>query len=238
MTDVTTTPPLYSSATSQTGAKTTETTEEPTGPEKKISSDFATFLKMLTVQMQNQDPLNPVDSTDYATQLATFSSVEQQVLTNDLLRELSAQFGGGAGTGDALQSVSSWIGMEAMSEEPVNFTGVPVSIRADYPAEADSAKLIVRNAEGEEVQSFSLDLTQKDLVWGGADASGTLLPDGEYSFHVASFRNDTEIGTEPAATYRPIVEAHGDGGESVVLTLSDGTEVSPDAVLGLRERQV
>ena len=45
-----------------------------------LSSDFETFLKMLTTQMQNQDPLNPVDSTDYATQLATFSSVEQQVL--------------------------------------------------------------------------------------------------------------------------------------------------------------
>ena len=41
------------------------------------SSDFETFLKMLTVQMQNQDPLNPVESTDYAVQLATFSGVEQ-----------------------------------------------------------------------------------------------------------------------------------------------------------------
>jgi flagellar basal-body rod modification protein FlgD len=55
------------------------------GSGAKISSDFETFLKMLTVQMQNQDPLNPVDSSDYATQLATFSGVEQQVQTNDLL---------------------------------------------------------------------------------------------------------------------------------------------------------
>lgn len=53
-----------------------------------LSSDFETFLKMLTVQMQNQDPLNPIDSTEYAMQLATFSSVEQQVLTNDLLRQM------------------------------------------------------------------------------------------------------------------------------------------------------
>ena len=50
-----------------------------------ISSDFETFLKMLTVQMENQDPLNPTDSSEYAMQLATFSGVEQQVLTNDLL---------------------------------------------------------------------------------------------------------------------------------------------------------
>ena len=49
-----------------------------------ISSDFNTFLRMLTVQMQNQDPLNPIDSADYAVQLATFSGVEQQVRTNQL----------------------------------------------------------------------------------------------------------------------------------------------------------
>jgi len=48
---------------------------------------------MLTVQMQNQDPLNPVDSSDYAVQLATFSNVEQQVQTNDILRELQSQMG-------------------------------------------------------------------------------------------------------------------------------------------------
>jgi len=65
--------PIQSGA-AQTAAPTTTRTE--------ISSDFETFLRMLTVQMQNQDPLNPVDSSDYAVQLATFSSVEQQVQTN------------------------------------------------------------------------------------------------------------------------------------------------------------
>ncbi len=76
---------------------------------KAISSDFETFLKMLTVQMQNQDPLNPVDSSDYAVQLATFSSVEQQVLTNDILRSLSDQIGGGS-----IQQLAGWIGMEGL----------------------------------------------------------------------------------------------------------------------------
>ena len=57
----------------------------------QISSDFDTFLKMLTAQMQNQDPFNPIDSTDYATQLATFSGVEQQTRTNDLLTNLGSQ---------------------------------------------------------------------------------------------------------------------------------------------------
>ena len=50
-----------------------------TGGNSALSSDFETFLRMLTTQLQNQDPLNPVDSADFAVQLATFSSVEQQV---------------------------------------------------------------------------------------------------------------------------------------------------------------
>jgi hypothetical protein len=60
-------------------------------PKATLGSDFETFLKMLTTQMKNQDPLNPVESSEYAVQLATFSSVEQQVLTNDLLTRLIGQ---------------------------------------------------------------------------------------------------------------------------------------------------
>ena len=85
------------------------------------------------------------------------------------------------------------------------------------------------------MQSFSVDVTQRDLVWGGADGSGSLLPAGQYSFHVTSFSNQVEIDTGTAATYRPIVEARGTDAGSVVLTLSDGTEISRDAVMGLRD---
>ena len=71
----------------------TDKTQGQAGSASVISSDFETFLKMLTAQMENQDPLNPMDSADYAVQLATFSSVEQQVLTNDLLQAMTLQLG-------------------------------------------------------------------------------------------------------------------------------------------------
>jgi len=51
------------------------TATTPVEDKQLVSSDFDTFLKMMTTQVQNQDPLNPVDSSDYAVQLATFSSV-------------------------------------------------------------------------------------------------------------------------------------------------------------------
>jgi len=50
-----------------------------------VSSDFDTFLKMMTAQVQNQDPLNPIDSADYAVQLATFSSVYRRNKLNGLV---------------------------------------------------------------------------------------------------------------------------------------------------------
>ncbi|MDJ0822736.1 MAG: flagellar hook capping FlgD N-terminal domain-containing protein, partial [Paracoccaceae bacterium] len=102
MEPITTPPPLFGAGTAQT-----QTTQSNSGT--TLSSDFETFLKMLTAQMQNQDPLNPVDSTDYATQLATFSSVEQQVLTNDLLRDLGASMGG-----NLMSELGNWVGMEAL----------------------------------------------------------------------------------------------------------------------------
>lgn len=72
-----------------------------------LNSDFETFLKMLTVQMQNQDPLNPMDSSEYAMQLATFSGLEQQVLTNELLNSLIY-----LGSQTGVSGLADWIGLE------------------------------------------------------------------------------------------------------------------------------
>ena len=108
-----------------------------------LSSDFETFLKMLTAQMENQDPLNPVDSTEFASQLAQFSSVEQQVRTNDLLSVMGQQLGI-MGMGQ----LQGWVGMTARAEMPVAFEGAPVGVTLNPAAGADLARLVVRDARG------------------------------------------------------------------------------------------
>lgn len=60
---------------------------EPTAGQK-ASLDYDAFLKLLIAQMQNQDPMNPADSSDYIAQLATFSQVEQSIQSNDRLSDL------------------------------------------------------------------------------------------------------------------------------------------------------
>lgn len=226
MTEITTTPPLYSS---KSAAAPVDTADVET--KQAVSSDFDTFLKMLTVQLQNQDPLNPVDSTDYATQLATFSSVEQQVLTNDLLREVSATL-----SGNALQELSGWIGMEGLVRAPTFFSGSPVSVRPDYAEEADDAVLIVRDAGGEVVQRFSLDPSQEEVLWAGTDETGATLPIGIYRFEVESYKDEAVIGTKVAQVYSQIQEVRKDG-DQVQLRTSGGSELDPGQIEGLRVPQ-
>ena len=223
-TQITAPPPLYSGG---TAARSTEGDAD----KAALSSDFETFLKMLTVQVQNQDPLNPVDSTDYATQLATFSSVEQQVKTNDLLRLMADQLGGGA-----LQQVSQWIGKEALVRAPVwvDQTG-PVALRPDYAEGADRAVLVVRDDAGTVLERFSLTVDQDEAYWAGADETGTLYPEGVYRFEIESYAGDTLLGTTFAQAYSRIEEVRADGGE-VLVRLSDGTELPSSMISGLRGR--
>lgn len=193
-----------------------------------LSSDFQTFLEMLTVQMKNQDPLNPVDSSDYAVQLATFSSVEQQVLTNDLLSGLWQQM---ANTG--MTQLAGWVGMEARTSAPAMFDGSPISL-SPLPAKlADAAWLVVRDEHGTEVQRQQIGLTGEPVEWAGVDSSGNPLPSAIYSFEVENHSSGALLGTTPVETYSNVIEAQTYNG-TTLLVLEGGVQVLTTDVTALR----
>lgn len=194
-----------------------------------ISSDFETFIKMLTVQMQNQDPLNPVEATDFAVQLATFSTVEQQVLTNDLLGSLGAQIGA-----MGVSQLSGWVGMEARAVMPVEVSGTPVTLTLRPDSMADSADLVVTNAQGTEVARQSVPPVEGEFDWAATDDLGNPLPYGTYSVSVESFAQGQPLGTQPAEVHALIVEARTDNGEPT-LKMDSGQIVSTAQVLGLSD---
>ncbi|MEO1532985.1 MAG: flagellar hook capping FlgD N-terminal domain-containing protein, partial [Pseudomonadota bacterium] len=72
------------------------------------ASDFESFLTLLTAQLQNQDPLQPIDSTEFVAQLASFSTVEQLIGTNERLDALTQDVAAGD-----LAALAGWIGQEA-----------------------------------------------------------------------------------------------------------------------------
>ena len=193
-----------------------------------LTSDFDTFLKMLTTQMQNQDPLNPMESTDFAVQLATFSGVEQQVLTNDLLKDLNGQF-----TLMGMSQLSAWVGKEARTSSDVWYDGRAIPIIPQPAVLADNLVLTIRDAEGTLVAREDVPLSRADYLWLGADAAGNPLPEGCYSLSLESRIGPEVIRTDPVESFAPIREARRSG-DDIILVLRGGIEVKAAEVTALR----
>ena len=213
--------------TSTTTAQTTTTASST--DESVISSDFETFLVMLTTQLENQDPLNPVDSADFAVQLATFSGVEQQVQTNDLLAELSAQL-----TTSGLSDYAAWVGKDALVTAPAYFDGAPVTLIPDIDTLADAAELIVTDANGTEVQRVAIAANTDVLEWAGTTAAGDPMPDGYYNFSVINYSDGNVLNTTTAEHYATVTETRIDDG-TVKIVLAGGVALPATDVSGLRE---
>ena len=184
---------------------------------------------MLTTQMQNQDPLNPIESSDYAVQLATFSGVEQQVRTNQLLADLANQMGS-----SGLSQLAGWIGMEARAPVSAQFNGSALTVWPKHDSTADRAELVVRDSVGAEVARQPLALGTESLSWDGKGADGATLPAGRYRFEVQSFRDDAVLDTIPAEVYVPVIEARIEDGRSVLVVQGDQV-IGTDEISALRD---
>lgn len=193
-----------------------------------ISSDFETFLRLLTAQLENQDPLNPIESQDFAVQLATFSGVEQQVQTNDLLRDLTTALG----TSDLAQ-LADWVGMEARVVAPVALRGSPVDVVIEPETGTDQAEMVVRDEQGLEVARESVPVAGGSFPWAGRDANGQPLADGTYTLELVSIAQGEILGVKTVPHYADVTEARrGSGG--IELIISGGAVVSSDSVTSLR----
>lgn len=197
--------------------------------QEALSSDFDTFLKMLTAQVTNQDPLNPTDSTDFAAQLATFSNVEQAVKTNELLENLVGQFGS-----NGMAEMASWVGMEARVSAPGYFEGSPITLSPNPLVDADSNFLVVRDEQGSVVERIEIPVTASMMDWAGVNSDGTPFEDGLYSFSLDSYSQGEQLAEIPVELYSRVTEARGEGGITV-LVLEGGAMVDSAAVTGLRE---
>ncbi|WP_299968589.1 flagellar hook capping FlgD N-terminal domain-containing protein [uncultured Roseobacter sp.] len=194
-----------------------------------LSSDFETFLQMLTAQARYQDPLEPIDSSEYAAQLAQFSMVEQQVLSNDLLEALAGQL-----SATSIGQSASWIGMEARTTAKVPFDGSSISVTPKPESTADEVVLIAYDADGNVVSRQQIDNSSDPVDWQGVDEDGKSLPYGLYNFAVESRQLGQAIATTPAETYAKITEARRDGTNTVFI-LAGGASVTTDQVSALRE---
>ncbi|MCJ8140574.1 flagellar hook capping FlgD N-terminal domain-containing protein [Falsirhodobacter halotolerans] len=207
-------------------ARTATTTT--TATSKGGQSDYQTFLKMLTTQLQYQNPLQPMESSEFAVQLATFSGVEQQTVTNQLLGNLGSKL-----DAMALSDLSSWLGAEARVAAPIAVDGAGVTVYPKPDSSADSATLVVRDAAGQIVARETISPTASSLTWMPADATGEALVSGSYTLTTETYSNGTLVATTPVEHYAKIAEAR-NGPAGTTLLLVGGAEVSAAAVTALR----
>jgi len=213
-----------SSATTPTSADSAAST---TGSNTLGKDDF---LKLLTAQLSNQDPLQPVDNQSFIAQLAQFSSVEQlQNVSSQLDTLLTAA--ASANQMSATSLVGKNVAFNADGVDVAN--GSASALRVNLPASA-TVTAVVQDASGRTVRTLALGAHGAgtfDLAWDGRDASGAAVPAGHYTVTLSAKAAD---GTDVTAGESARGLATGvafDGGAAVLLVggaqvkLSDVVEI-------------
>ncbi len=193
-----------------------------------VSHDFETFLRMLTTQIQNQDPLNPMAADQFASQLASFSMVEQQTLTNQNLESLLSALGTGR-----LASHASLVGRHALHDGPFDYSGPGVEFELERAFEANNeAKLTIIDDDGSMVAELNVAAGQTRITWDGTAEDGLAASPGTY---VAELRSavDSSVVNTPVYTGDIIEEVRFDD-TGTELLLANGTRVKEADVSKLR----
>ncbi|TDL81533.1 flagellar basal body rod modification protein [Palleronia sediminis] len=189
-----------------------------------VSSDFETFLRLMTTQIRNQDPLDPMKAEEFSVQLATFSGVEQQVRTNQLLESLV-----GSGGADGFAAISGWLGHDVLATGPARYDGTPLTLRLPPALAGDRHELVVTDAAGVEIDRRSVTGAGATLDW---PADGRMAM-GQYTFTLDSYEAGRVVVSEPVASYARVDEIR-QTVDGPVLVLPGGVEIVPDDVLALR----
>jgi flagellar basal-body rod modification protein FlgD len=146
--------------------------------------DKNAFLKLLTTQLQNQDPLNPADSTQFTAQLAQFSSLEQLSNINSTLNTLQL-YQASNNNAQAVGFIGKDIVANGHSIEMAS--GQPVSCDYELSAAAKSVVVTIYDATGNFVRDYNqtaLAAGKQSLTWDGRDRNGNTVADGAYTFEV------------------------------------------------------
>lgn len=187
--DATMPPPVVS------GTNTGQTTNTGSTSSSGIADNFQTFLTLLTTQLQNQNPLDPLDTNQFTQQLVQFAGVEQQLKSNDQLKALVALEKSAQST-NALIYVGNTVAVDGSTQK---FDGSATwNLKA---AKSATTAITITNSAGQTVYSgtFTLGEGNASFVWDGKGNDGTQWPAGAYKLTATakdSAGKDVGIDTE------------------------------------------
>ena len=167
-------------------------------PQDKTQLGQQEFLQLLVAQLQNQDPVNPMDGAQFASQLAQFNSVEQLIGVNQGLNNLGiSQDLMGASltnsmaaslTGKEVRALSNQISLSSLENTEINYK---------LNNSATDVEIIIRTKSGAEVRRQNLSsIPSGDHTWNwdGLDNNGKRMGEGEYTIEVIAKNGDNKVG--------------------------------------------
>lgn len=174
--------PPSSKPTSHVSGSETSAVAQPVGTAATgLADNFQTFLSLLTTQLQNQNPLDPLNVNQFTQQLVQFSQVEQQLKSNALLKTLLE-------TQKAMQSTQALtlVGRTAVVDGSVATLAKGAVVWNLTSPKGATATVSIRNASGQIVYSGSRLFGPGDtsFVWDGRGNEGAMQPDGRYELLV------------------------------------------------------
>ncbi|WP_319413015.1 flagellar hook capping FlgD N-terminal domain-containing protein [uncultured Cohaesibacter sp.] len=157
-----------------------------------LMQNYETFLTVLTTQIQHQDPMDPMDSSQFTQQLVQFSSVEQQIKSNEQLENLASMM-----TSSNALGVLNFVGTTVKVDGAQSYLNDYGSTSYSFTADADgTANISIRNSDGEVVynaSNVSISDGEQTFTWSGTDNSGNRMPKGTYRI---TFDAETASGNE------------------------------------------
>jgi flagellar basal-body rod modification protein FlgD len=209
--------------TTTTGVDTTHTTNATVNTgQQQLSSDYNTFLQLLTAQLKNQDPLSPMDTNNFTQQLVMMNGVQQQLQTNALLQTLVNQ---SSAAGPAV----NLIGKQVQAASPtIAFSGGQANWTYDLGGDAASATMTITDSANKVVWSGQApDLSQgkHSFTWDGTTLSGGKVTSGDYTLNIKA--NDSGLrALSPNVFVQGVVTGVESSTSGTQLTLSGGTAVN------------
>lgn len=214
---------------SATVSATSQSSAAATAQRPRLSGDFNTFLTLLTTQLQNQSPTDPLDTNQMTSQLVQFASVEQQIAMNQNLERLV-----GLQQVAQLTAAAPLIGQVVeVASDRLTVQGGTASLRLPAAGAASSARIVVADASGRTLtdQITRLESASSTWQWNGRDIAGRAVADGAYRVTVTGL---TATGGAASAPFTVLGRATSADRTDGALNLNLGAlSVGFDSLRGL-----
>lgn len=186
-----------------------------TNTKTSIANNFDQFLQLLTTQLKNQSPLDPLDTNQFTQQLVQFASVEQQLKTNDTLTALLS-LSKATSTSNALSYVGSTVTADGATSPLVNGSA---KWSINSPA-AGTATVVIKDKAGNEVYSTTGALAsgQQAFGWDGKKTGGAIAPAGDYTITVTA-KDISGAAINVKTEVKGVVDGVQLDGETPILTI-------------------